>query len=251
METILVTGGTGKLGRVLVKYLLQRGYHVVYTSTSDRNLASFHADLGSLNNEAIGIIAELSQASGVDKLLHELQTRSISVHHLVNNARRTDTLVVEDDGTTKRKNFIAEFELDVVVPYELCVGLAGTSESALKTVINIGSQYGLVSPNPALYGGTLAASPIQYGVAKAALVHLTKELAVRMADQGIRVNCIAYGGVEGRVDQAFVDRYAQLVPSRRMLTEAEFPGPVAFLLSDASTAVTGQVIVADGGWTAW
>ena len=57
--------------------------------------------------------------------------------------------------------------------------------------------------------------------------------------------------MEGRVDEAFLSRYASLVPSRRMLNEDEIIGPVDFLLSDSSSAVNGHVLVADGGWSIW
>jgi len=251
MNTVLVTGGSGRLGRLIVGQLLASGYDVAFTSTTQVNVDEVCSAFTALPRPPRGFVADLTAAGGVLKLLNELDRASISVHHLINNARSLATLAVQADGITLRRNFIAEFELDVVVPYELTVGLAGRDVRTLKSVVNIGSQYGLVAPNPALYGGTLVSSPIQYGVAKAALIHLTKELAVRLAGQGVRVNCIAYGGLEGRVDDAFKSRYAQLSPSRRMLTDHEVPGPVLFLISDSSSAVTGQVVVADGGWTSW
>ena len=78
---------------------------------------------------------------------------------------------------------------------------------------------------------------------------MTKELAVRLADQHIRVNCVAFGGVSGRVDKSFESKYAQLVPSKRMLVESEVCGPIEFLLSSRSSAINGHVMVADGGWS--
>jgi hypothetical protein len=145
-----------------------------------------------------------------------------------------------------------EYLLDVVVPYELSILLFNLQPEQLRTITNIGSQYGVVASNPYLNGSDPSKqSAIQYGVAKAALHHLTKELAVRMAGRNVRVNCVAFGGVDGRVDRAFKERYADLTPSRRMLSEEEVEGPVAFLTSEASSAITGHIIVADGGWTIW
>ena len=151
----------------------------------------------------------------------------------------------------QRDSFVGEFDLDFVVPYELTMCLSRSANHKLQTVVNIGSMYGEVAPNPALYEGSLDRSPVQYGVSKAALHHLTRELAVRLAPQHIRVNCVAYGGVEGRVDEAFLARYAQLVPSRRMLKDPEIIGPVEFLLEESSSSVNGHVLVADGGWSVW
>ena len=77
-----------------------------------------------------------------------------------------------------------------------------------KNVVNIGSIYGSVVPNAKLYKNFHKESSIQYGVTKSALEHLTKELSVRLAKKFVRVNCAAFGGVEGRVNQSFKKRYA-------------------------------------------
>ena len=137
------------------------------------------------------------------------------------------------------------------MPYELSMELFNTQPNELRTITNIGSQYGVVAANPALYEDYPKQSPIQYSVAKAALIHLTKELAVRFSDFDIRVNCIAYGGVSGRVDDSFEARYAKLTPSGRMLSESDLVGPLDFLVSESCKAINGQTIQADGGWTLW
>jgi NAD(P)-dependent dehydrogenase (short-subunit alcohol dehydrogenase family) len=78
---------------------------------------------------------------------------------------------------------------------------------------------------------------------------LTKELAVRLAGRHIRVNAISFGGVEGRVNEAFKARYAQFCPLGRMLNDNDLAGPVEFLATPASSGVTGHNLVVDGGWT--
>ena len=110
---------------------------------------------------------------------------------------------------------------------------------------------GSVAANPALYQGDSTQSPIQYGLAKSALHHLTKELAVRFSSDNIRVNCIAYGGIDGRVDSTFIQRYSALAPMGRMLNEEEVIGPLEFLMTNSSSSITGHTIAADGGWTVW
>jgi NAD(P)-dependent dehydrogenase (short-subunit alcohol dehydrogenase family) len=92
---------------------------------------------------------------------------------------------------------------------------------------------------------------VHYGVVKAALIHLTKELAVRFADKNIRVNAVSFGGVEGRVDNQFKKRYADLCPNGRMLNDNDLTGAIDFLISRNSLAVTGHNLVVDGGWTIW
>ena len=139
----------------------------------------------------------------------------------------------------------------IVVPYELTMALAQQQNSRLESVVNIGSQYGVVAPNLNLYSEPVIESPLHYGVAKAGMGHLTKELAVRLAGQDIRVNCVAFGGVEGRVGDDFKKRYAALCPMGRMLNESDLAGPVDLLLSSASSAITGHTLVVDGGWSVW
>lgn len=251
MSTVLITGGTGKFGSVLVDYFCQKGMQVVFTSTSAEKIAKLIGMYSENNRSITGVQVDFSAESSVSCVMQRLAERNISIDFLVNNARSLASLAIEPDGSVSRDNFLAEYLLDVVVPYELTMALAKLNGGSLKSVVNIGSQYGMVAANPSLYTDHARQSPIQYGVAKAALVHLTKELAVRLAEQKVRVNCVAYGGVEGRVDEAFMARYASLVPSQRMLCEEEIPGPIEFLLSDASSAMTGQVICADGGWTIW
>lgn len=250
-RTLLLTGGTGKFGHVLARYFAEKGWDVVTTSREQARVNKLIKDIGPTQGTIIGIAVDLQKPGMSQWLVDELSSRNISISHLINNARSMDTLSVELDGTTARNVFIGEFEFDVIVPYELSISLSRAVSHKLKTIVNIGSMYGEVAPNPALYNGTLDRSPVQYGVSKAALHHLTRELSVRLAPQHIRVNCVAYGGVEGRVDEEFMARYAQLVPSRRMLKDLELIGPVEFLLEEGSSAVNGHVLLADGGWSVW
>lgn len=246
--TILITGGTGKFGRQFVKHFANKGWQVVFTSTSQAKAESLIKQLAH-NSRLIPLIVDFTDPQALNQLIMRLQAGGYSVNHLVNNARSQTFLQTDALGQTRREDFLAEYLLDVVVPYELSMELFNRQPKELVSITNIGSQYGIVAANPALYEDYPKQSPIQYGVAKAALVHLTKELAVRFAKADIRVNCIAYGGVSGRVDERFVARYAQLAPSGRMLAESELIGPLDFLVSEHCQAINGQTIQADGGWT--
>ena len=250
-KTLLITGGTGKLGRVLLKHFLLKGWKVVTISLEQGRVDQLISEIDNPSAAIVGIAIDLLQTGATKELVDKLTARGIIITHLLNNARSIEMLSVQKDGRTHRDSFVGEFELDVVVPYELTMNLARSKRHKLKTVVNIGSIYGEVAPNPALYKGTLDNSPIQYGVSKAGLHHLTRELAVRLAPNKIRVNCVAFGGVKGRVDEEFQMRYAQLVPTRSMLYESEIIGPVEFLLEEQSSSVNGHVLMADGGWSIW
>lgn len=112
-------------------------------------------------------------------------------------------------------------------------------------------MYGIVPPNKHLYEDGYSSSPIQYGIAKAAQIQLSKELCVRFADEGIRVNTISFGGFEGRVNDDFKNRYAKLCPQGKMLSiDKVFPS-IWFLASSDSDGMTGHNLVIDGGWSVW
>ena len=249
-QTILITGGTGILGKCITTYFVRNGWKVIITSTNEEKASMFVDSF--FDDENISFfICDLCEPDGPHSLIQKITAQGIKVNHLINNARSLDSLRVNEDGFSERDSFLKEFTMHVVAPYELSVSLFKHQNDSLKTIINMGSQYGTVAVNPSLYDGDLSKAPIQYGVAKSALHHLTKELSVRFIKHGIRVNCIAFGGVEGRSDESFKARYSKLVPSGRMLNEKEVIGPIEFLLSDASSSLNGGIISADGGWTSW
>ena len=243
-DAVLITGGTGKIGSRLVEHFHSQGRAVVFTSRSDENIAKIVSGREGL----VGIKVDFRDDAAVDVIVAALNSQDIEVSALVNNARDLDALGVDEDGTVPGTNWLAEYRIDVVLPYQLSIALA--RRGGLKKVVNVSSMYGMNSFNPHLYEGPFR-PPLQYACAKAALIHLTKCLAVQFAPQAIAVNCVTYGGVEGRVDDGFKKRYAELCPMGRMMKDDETVGSVDFLLSDKAAYVTGQNIVVDGGWSAW
>ena len=250
-RTILVTGGTGKFGQALVSHFLTAGDSVITTCQSDESLEKLGVDYPDAGNKLARIKVDLTEPTAIAALIDQLNAQDLSPDCLVNNARSISFLKIEQNGLVNRENFVNEYVLDVIVPYELTMALMMQRGSQLRRVVNIGSMYGTVAANPYLYADPAQQSPLQYIVAKAALAHLTKELAVRLADKGIQVNCVAFGGVEGRVDEAFKQRYAQLCPMGRMLRDDEVVGPVDMLLSDKCSGITGHILAVDGGWGIW
>jgi NAD(P)-dependent dehydrogenase (short-subunit alcohol dehydrogenase family) len=250
-RTIIVTGATGKLGRVYVSYFLKAGDSVIAIGRSEERLSQL-SSLCKHDFERLHLIQANLLDEGIGKsIADDLVRLKLSPDCLINNARNIDFLRLNKHGFVSRDNFLNEFTLNVAVPYELTMTLAIHCEIKLRSVVNIGSIYGSLAPNLKLYSNPEQQSPIQYGVTKAALAHLTKELAVRLAPREIRVNCVAYGGVKGRVDEDFEQRYAQLCPAGRMLEENEIAGPVDMLLSNSASGITGHVLMVDGGWSVW
>jgi len=251
MEIVLITGATGLIGRNLVHHFLGRGATVVAVARSKKRLEAVRGVAGSDCGRYVPLQADLEDAHFSDRLVSRLDQLGIWPDSLVNNARDTAHLSLESGGHPAREAWVGEFTVDIIAAYELTMALANQRASRLRCVVNVSSIYGMVAANPSLYDDPIQQSPIHYSVAKAGLIHLTKELAVRLAPRNIRVNCISFGGISGRADKTFESRYAELAPLRRMVDEAEVAEPIQFLLSDASGPITGQNIAADCGWTVW
>lgn len=247
MRCVLVTGATGLIGRAIALHLAQLGWRLVVTSRSAAKAKVLATELGS---NALGIGLDLSQDRAAALCVTELAEKGVRITHLVNNARSLTSLRVGADGISDPEDFQQEYLIDVVQPYLLTMNLHRDSRHGLRGVVNIGSQYGEIAMNRNLYGGDESRMPIQYSAAKAALHHLTRELACRLAPV-VRVNCVAFGGFAGRSPEDFSQLYASMLPAGRMLAPTEAGPPVSFLLDDASSSVTGHVIRADGGWSIW
>lgn len=248
--TVLLTGATGLIGRRLAEALLRRGDTVVGVSRSSQKLDSLVDMACNLRGTFVPLQADLLHED-IPALVERLASNDMAPEHLVNNARDLQNYGLRADGWPERTQWRNEFELGVVAAAELAVALANVHGSRLRSVVNIASIYGVVAMHLPLYDHPERETPPHYGIVKAALIHLTKELAVRLAGRGVSVNAISYGGVEGRADEVFRERYAAQAPNGRMVRLDEVFQPVEYLLFNAPNALTGQNLIVDGGWTLW
>jgi len=137
-------------------------------------------------------------------------------------------------------------EVNVTALFSVCREFARNKTA--KGIVNFSSTYGLVSPLPFLYKN--GEKHIGYSASKGAVLQLTRHLAVHLAP-GVRVNCIASGGVEFKQQKSFIKEYTRHAPMKRMMKKNELNKLVEYLCSDSSSYMTGSVINIDGGWTAW
>ena len=126
------------------------------------------------------------------------------------------------------------------------------------SIINISTMYALVAPSPRLYEGTNFLNPPGYSASKAALLAFTRYVASFWGPFGVRANAILPGPFSNTQDQsansvppetAFLERLRERTCLHRIGKPEELAGAILFLASDASSYVTGQALVVDGGWT--
>ena len=123
---------------------------------------------------------------------------------------------------------------------------------APASIILIGSMYGMVASYPDAYEGICNASPVAYHTLKGGLLHMTRHLAVYWARDRVRVNCLSPGPFPSeKAPAAMVERLCTKLPMKRMGRPHELKAAIVFLASEASSFMTGQNLVIDGGWTAW
>jgi NAD(P)-dependent dehydrogenase (short-subunit alcohol dehydrogenase family) len=235
----VVTGASSGLGRRFCRTLHAAGAVVVGLARREERLRELEQELPRFT----GIVFDVtgSPAAAVAQVLE--QHARIDV--LVNNAGYGEPVPALDERV---EDFRQVLEVNLVGAYALSqhVGAAMVAAGS-GSIINITSIYGQVAawplPNAA------------YSASKAALAHLTRDLACQWGPAGVRVNAIAPGFFPSEGTGAFLtgDKgesfVARRTPLGRSGREDELDGPLLFLASDASSYVTGQVLVVDGGWT--
>jgi NAD(P)-dependent dehydrogenase (short-subunit alcohol dehydrogenase family) len=248
-RVVVVTGASGQLGTSISMGLAELGASVALV---DKDLAGARKLLPQLEMGA-GQVHKVFQVDLTDKrAVAELQG-AVSEHF-----GRVDTLVNNAGiGVFTPFEERTEEELSSVIDINLggtlhCIdafreALGTTSGS----IINIASIYGVVSPDPRVYGDSGRNSSEIYGATKAGVVHMSRYFAVHLAPLGIRVNSISPGGVFAGQAKDFVDAYENRTPMGRMANAEDIQGAVAFLASAAAGYVTGHNLIVDGGFSAW
>ena len=144
------------------------------------------------------------------------------------------------------EKFSDYMDVNVVSLFSVCREFARNESKG--TIINFSSTYGIVSPNPQLYGKSN--KDIGYGVSKAAVINISKYLAVHLAPK-IKVNTIVPGGIKHKQSKKFIEKYTKLTPMKRMMEKNELNELIEYLCSKNSNYFTGSTIVCDGGYTIW
>jgi NAD(P)-dependent dehydrogenase (short-subunit alcohol dehydrogenase family) len=262
-RVIVVTGGLGQLGRQFTRTLLERGARVaVFDLYADAPTmaARFpeHHDQPGL----MGVAVDLTRRDAIEAALQQVLDRWGVPYGLVNNAALDSPpdSPAEENGpfeTYPEASWDKVLEVNAKGVFLCCQVVGGAMAQAGRgSIVNISSIYGLVSPDQRIYDyrntdNNPFFKPVAYSASKSVLFNLTRYLATYWARQGVRVNTVTFAGVFNQQDEQFLHNYCARMPLGRMAREDEYNGAIVFLLSDASTYMTGANMVIDGGWTAW
>ncbi|RPJ23329.1 MAG: SDR family oxidoreductase [Chloroflexi bacterium] len=261
----VVTGGVGLLGAEFCRTLAEAGAAVAVV---DLNASASQAVADTLTDsgyKALALPCDITQPDSVNAVVEKVLSTFGRLDILVNSAALDPKF--DSEAMTKgiTPGAFEDYPLDLWNS-ALNVNLTGMflmTQACVKpiieqgkkgSIINICSTYGLNGPDQRIYvkeGRRVAFKPVYYTVTKAGVMGFTKYLAAYYAGTEIRVNALTPGGVFNNHEDYFVSNYSAKTILGRMAKKDEMNGALLFLASDASSYMTGNNVVVDGGWTAW
>jgi NAD(P)-dependent dehydrogenase (short-subunit alcohol dehydrogenase family) len=245
-KVVAITGVSGQLGSLLALQYTDLGAKVIGLDSITPNTS----DAKSLPFDYIKL--DIRNVKSVDETFKNLVNKFGGVDILVNNA-----------GASTFEHFLdrTEENIDLMMDVNLkgtfnCIKSFvkfGASKNLGRSIVNIGSIYGLVSPDFRVYEEGDRRSSEIYGATKAGVIQMTKYFAVELAKAGIRVNAVSPGGIfnpSNPQGKQFVEKYSHRTPMGRMASTSEITQAIVFLTSSLASYITGHNLVVDGGYSA-
>jgi 2-deoxy-D-gluconate 3-dehydrogenase len=261
----VVTGGAGLLGAEFCRTLAEAGAAVAVVDLNAGAANQVAEALARDGYHAQGFGADITDPGSVNAMVASVLTDFERLDVLVNSA----ALDPKFDPQAASKGIApGAFEDYPLEQWNAALGVNLTgmflvTQACVRpmiqggkrgSIINVCSTYGLNGPDQRIYikdGERVAFKPVYYTVTKAGVLGFTKYLAAYYAGTEIRVNALTPGGVFNDHEEYFVKNYSAKTILGRMARKDEMNGALLFLASDASSYMTGNNVVVDGGWTAW
>lgn len=261
-KTAIVTGGIGILGKQFCSILAEFGANVAVVDIALNEASEFAENLErKYVNKVKAFYCDITNSDSVESMVQEVVSTFGGVDILHNNAAGKSKNLSQffapfEDYKLDEWNEIMDVNLGGMFLVAKNVGKFMVEQNRGGSIIQTSSIYGIMGPDNRIYEGSFYLgqqinTPAVYSASKAAVVGLTKYLATYWADKGIRVNTITPGGVESGQNDTFKQNYSKRIPLQRMGKPHEMAGALLYLASDASSYVTGQNIIIDGGLSAW
>ena len=260
-KVVVVTGGAGLLGQVFCQALVDVGAHVAIV---DLDLASAETAAKSINKsdtqKVVAFGSDITSPESVTQMVANVIKQFGRIDVLVNNAAskgsNLDTFFEPFESYSLQTwREVMSVNIDGLFLVAQAVGNQMKKQGG-GSIIQTSSIYGVVAPDQRIYKGSeyngrAINTPAVYSASKAAVNGLTSYLSTYWATSKIRVNSLTPGGIASGQNDEFNKRYSSRVPLGRMGEASELVGALIYLASDASSYVTGQNIIVDGGLSAW
>lgn len=243
-RTAIVTGGSRGLGKEIAEGLAEAGANIMLCARRKEWLDDTVEEFTTRGFTVDGRTCDVANSEDVQTLVDETVTRFGAVDILINNAG-TSWGAMPEEMPIEQWQKVIDVNLTGCFLFAQAVGREMLKKGS-GSIINIASIAGLTSSaNGPFYAG--------YVASKAGLIGLTRELAASWGRRGIRVNAIAPGFFHSRLADAVIDIYERSIQENNVIPrvgrEGELKGTAVFLASEASSYITGQTIVVDGGMT--
>lgn len=250
-KKVFITGGAGLIGSEITKGVAELGGIPIIIDKNEKLSIKLCKKLSQNGYTCYYENLDLTLLENIDEFIDKLIKKYSTIDGWVNCAYpKTDDWgnnVENLNLSSWRKNIDMHLNSYSWISRKVCLQM---KNQGFGSLINFSSIYGLVGNDFTIYEGTNITPDMTYSVIKGGIINLTRFLSSYFGKFNVRVNSICPGGVYNKQDKLFVQNYSNKTPLKRMAKPQEIASACIFLISDASSYITGHTLIVDGGWTA-